>query len=202
MHKKWKSTIKWLIIFGVILLLSILFGESKTTFRLDSQIGSDTASSGAGALDKQVTHQLRWQLPAAISHVVFAILLTLGIWLCTVIYRNSKQTKELRRSCDRLSESLMRLETGTREQFEELKKSFSELRFETLKQEGKFQFTKDMQLTDALAVHPDVAKVLFTRGLACVSCPSAAGETIERAAQVHGMDVQPILDDLNKLLES
>ncbi|MBN2209003.1 MAG: DUF1858 domain-containing protein [Candidatus Coatesbacteria bacterium] len=58
-----------------------------------------------------------------------------------------------------------------------------------------------MPLTEALAVHPDVAKTLFMRGLACISCPTAAAETIEQAAQVHGMEVQPILDDLNKLLE-
>jgi len=201
MQKRTKSAIKWLIIFGIVLLLSVLFGESKTTFHVSSVLGSDATSGGAGAPEKQVSYEFKWQLPAALSHLSSAILLTVGIWLCTVIYRNSKQTKELRRSCDSLSESLMRLETGTRKQLEELKKSFSELRFETLKQEGKFKFTKDMPLTEALAVHPDVAKVLFKLGMACISCPSAAVETIEQAAQVHGMDAQPILDDLNKLLE-
>ena len=202
MQKRSKSMIKWLIVFGIALLLSGLLGESKTAFYVSSELESDATSGEAGAPEKQLSYECKWQLPAVISHVVFAILLTLGIWLCTVIYANSKQTKELRRSCDSLSESLMRLETGTRKQLEELKKSFSELRFETLKQEGKFRFTKDMPLTEALAVHPDVAKVLFTRGLACISCPSAAMETIEQAAQVHGMDPQSILDELNKLLDS
>ena len=134
--------------------------------------------------------------------LIWAILATLGIWLSSVIYRNSKQAKELRRSCNNLSDSFMRLEQEVQKELRELKASVANLTFDSLKKEGKFRFTKDTPLTEALAVHPDVAKVLFTRGLACVSCPSAAGETIERAAQVHGMNVQPILDDLNKLLES
>ena len=153
------------------------------------------------ALRPQITVLFGRPVSPLSYQLTWAIVATIGVWLCTVIYRNSKRAKELRSSCDGLSSSFTRLETSTRKELEELKKSVTELRFESLKKEGKFRFTKDMPLTEALAVHPDVAKTLFTRGLACISCPTAAVETIEQAAQVHGMDVQPILDDLNKLLE-
>jgi len=201
MQRRSKSAIRWLVIFGIVLLLSILLGEGKTTFRVSSRLESNATSGETGAPEKQVSYECEWQLPAAISRVVFAILVTLSIWLCSVIYRNSKNAKELRRSCDNLRDSLMRHEREVRKEIGELKASVANLTFESLKRDGKFRFTKDMPLTEALAVHPDVAKVLFKLGMACISCPSAAVETIEQAAQVHGMDAQPILDDLNKLLE-
>jgi len=202
MQKRSKSAIKWLVVFGIILLLLVMFAGATATLHLESEKAPDLSSIKAGESEKQLTVNYRWDLPTLWGQVFTALILTLAIWLCSVIYRNSKQAKELRRSCDNLSDSFMRHEREFLKEVGELKASVASLKFESLKKDGKFQFTKDMALTEALAVHPDVARVLFTRGLACVSCPSAAGETIERAAQVHGMDVQPILDDLNELLES
>ncbi len=178
MQQKSKSAIRWLIIAAMLFLIIRFSVRPHITVLFGTAVSS-------------ISYQLIW-----------AILATIGIWLCSIIYRNNKLSKELRRSCDNLSDSLMRHEQEVQKELRELKASVANLTFESLKKEGKFRFTKDMPLTEALAVHPDVAKVLFTRGLACVSCPSAAVETIEQAAQVHGMDVQPLLDDLNKLLES
>lgn len=201
MSKKTTSVIKLLIVFGIALLLSVLLSESKTSVKVTSQYTASAEPGSMSVVEKEVDHWYVWQLAPPLSHLFFAFFVTMALWLCTVIYKNNKETKGLRRSFDSLSESLMRHETTTHKQIEDIRKSVSELRFESMKLEGKFRFTKDMPLTEAIAVHPDVAKVLFGHGLACVSCPSAAGETLEQAALVHGLDVQPILDDLNKLLQ-
>ncbi len=39
-------------------------------------------------------------------------------------------------------------------------------------------------------------------GMHCVGCPSAAGETLEEASMVHGMDIDKLLSDINAYLAS
>ncbi|MDD6734007.1 MAG: DUF1858 domain-containing protein [Lachnospiraceae bacterium] len=61
------------------------------------------------------------------------------------------------------------------------------------------EFTKDMTIGEMLRMNPEVAPVLMSAGMHCVGCPSAQGETLEEAAMVHGMDIDSLLDELNKL---
>ena len=178
MQNKAKSSIGWLLVAAVFFLLIRLAVRPDVTVIFGRTISP-------------LFYQLTW-----------AVLATLGIWLCTVLYRNASRIKELSSSLDSFRDSLMRQEQETGVALRELKKSLAQCKFEQLKRNGKFRFTKDMPLSKALAVHPDVAKVLFQHGLACISCPSAAVETIGQAAEVHGMDVEPILGELNKLLEN
>jgi len=178
MQNRAKSSIGWLVIAAVFFLLIRLVLRPDVTV-----IFGKTLSP--------LTYQLTW-----------AVLATLGIWLCTVLYRNVSRIKELSSSLDSFRDSLMRQEQETRGALHKLEESLSQLRFDQIKREGNFRFTKDMPLNEALAVHPDVAKLLFEHGLACISCPSAALETIGQAVEVHGMDVEPILKELNKLLKN
>ncbi len=178
MQNRAKSSIGWILIATVFFLLIRLVVRPGVTVIFGKSLSP-------------LTYQLIW-----------AALATLGIWLCTVLYRNISHIKELSSSMDSFRDSLMRQEHETQAALRELKESLSQLRFDRLKREGNFRFTKDMPLTEALAVHPDVPKLLFGHGLACISCPSAALETIGQAVEVHGMDVEPILEDLNKLLEN
>ena len=39
-------------------------------------------------------------------------------------------------------------------------------------------------------------------GMHCVGCPSAAGETLEEASMVHGMDCDKLVTELNAYLEA
>lgn len=48
--------------------------------------------------------------------------------------------------------------------------------------------TKDMNIGKLLVEYPQVAPVLMEIGLHCLGCPSAQFETIEQAAQSHGLD--------------
>ncbi|MBR5420850.1 MAG: DUF1858 domain-containing protein [Lachnospiraceae bacterium] len=59
--------------------------------------------------------------------------------------------------------------------------------------------TKDMLVTDALMLNPNLAPVLMQAGMYCFSCPASMGETLEEAAMVHGFDVDDILEAVNKL---
>jgi len=59
---------------------------------------------------------------------------------------------------------------------------------------------KDMIIGDLLKLHDGVAEILMKAGMHCVGCPSAAGETLEEAGVIHGLDVDKIVIDINKLI--
>lgn len=58
--------------------------------------------------------------------------------------------------------------------------------------------TKDMTIGDVVRENPDKAEVLMSFGMGCVGCPSAQSETIEEAAIVHGLNLDALLEALNK----
>ena len=58
--------------------------------------------------------------------------------------------------------------------------------------------TKDMTIGEILRTKKDADKILILHGMGCIGCPSAQAESLEEAAQVHGLDVNDLLDALNK----
>lgn len=61
--------------------------------------------------------------------------------------------------------------------------------------------TKDMIIRDVLALDPGCAQFLLDIGMHCLGCPSASGESLEMACEVHGADVDQLVKDLNAYLE-
>lgn len=61
--------------------------------------------------------------------------------------------------------------------------------------------TKDMIIRDVLALDPGCAQFLLDIGMHCLGCPSASGESLEMACEVHGADVEQLVADLNAYLE-
>lgn len=57
--------------------------------------------------------------------------------------------------------------------------------------------TKDMTIGELLMMDRGAGVVLMQNGMHCVGCPSAAGETLEEASMVHGMDIEKLLGDIN-----
>ena len=57
--------------------------------------------------------------------------------------------------------------------------------------------TKDMVIAKVIAIAPETIDVFMEFGMHCVGCMAAAGETIEEAAAVHGIDVDELVDALN-----
>ena len=58
--------------------------------------------------------------------------------------------------------------------------------------------TKDMTIGEVVKMKENAPQVLMSFGMGCIGCPSAQAETIEDAAMVHGLNLQDLLDALNK----
>ncbi|WP_097028256.1 DUF1858 domain-containing protein [Clostridium peptidivorans] len=58
--------------------------------------------------------------------------------------------------------------------------------------------TKDMTIGEVIKNKPEAAEVLANFGMGCVFCPSAQAETVEQAAMVHGLDLNQLMEALNK----
>jgi hybrid cluster-associated redox disulfide protein len=46
---------------------------------------------------------------------------------------------------------------------------------------------------------PEVVEALLESGMHCIGCPMSGGETIEEGAVAHGIDVDELVDKINKL---
>jgi len=62
----------------------------------------------------------------------------------------------------------------------------------------KMAVNKDMLIREVLQENENAAEILMSFGLGCIGCPSAQMETLEEAAAVHGVNVDNIIDALNK----
>ena len=60
------------------------------------------------------------------------------------------------------------------------------------------KITLDMTIAEVMALNPEIAPVFFEYGMHCLSCPVASAETIEEAAEVHGIDAEELLTKLNE----
>lgn len=57
---------------------------------------------------------------------------------------------------------------------------------------------KDMTIGELIQQFPDKAEILLSAGMHCLGCPASQGETIEEACDVHGIDVEELINELNK----
>ena len=58
--------------------------------------------------------------------------------------------------------------------------------------------TKDMTVIEILNMGEQYGKVFEKYLLTCAGCPGAAMETLEQAAEGHGVDMEKLLADLNR----
>ena len=59
------------------------------------------------------------------------------------------------------------------------------------------EIRKDMTIGELLEVAPDKADILLEAGMHCLGCPASQAETIEEACDVHGIDVEELVKQLN-----
>lgn len=59
--------------------------------------------------------------------------------------------------------------------------------------------TKDMKIIEVLNVNRNTAMVFSSYGMGCIGCLAASGETVEQAAQVHGIDPDELVAKLNEI---
>ena len=59
------------------------------------------------------------------------------------------------------------------------------------------KFNKDTRIGELLEVATEKAEILLNVGMHCIGCPASQMETIEEACDVHGIDVEDVLEKLN-----
>jgi hybrid cluster-associated redox disulfide protein len=62
-------------------------------------------------------------------------------------------------------------------------------------------FTKQMSIMEILQANPRSRDVFVAFGMGCIGCMGVSMESIEDGAKMHGIDVEAILTELNKLGE-
>ena len=62
--------------------------------------------------------------------------------------------------------------------------------------------TKDTTIGEVIQIDEGVIPILMGAGMHCVGCPSSAGETLEEAAMVHGIDSDMLVEEIQSYLQS
>ncbi|UCD57415.1 MAG: DUF1858 domain-containing protein [Candidatus Hydrogenedentota bacterium] len=60
------------------------------------------------------------------------------------------------------------------------------------------QITKDMKIADVLEKYPSSRKLLAKHIPSCIKCGGASAESIERGAEMHGVDPKVLVEELNR----
>ena len=56
---------------------------------------------------------------------------------------------------------------------------------------------KTIKIGELLESYPEKADILLEAGMHCLGCPASQAETIEEACEVHGIDVDELIEKLN-----
>jgi len=64
------------------------------------------------------------------------------------------------------------------------------------------EITKETRIGDMLKYDRGIAVILMQAGMHCVGCPASAGESLEQACEVHGMDADAVLKNIHEYLKS
>ena len=62
--------------------------------------------------------------------------------------------------------------------------------------------TKDTTIGEVIQIDAGVIPILMGAGMHWVGCPSSAGETLEEAAMVHGIDSDMLVEEIQSYLQS
>ena len=57
---------------------------------------------------------------------------------------------------------------------------------------------KNTKIGDLIQENPEKAEILLSAGMHCLGCPASQAETLEEACEVHGIDVEDLVKELNK----
>lgn len=57
---------------------------------------------------------------------------------------------------------------------------------------------KNTKIGDLLEMAPEKADILLQAGMHCLGCPASQAEALEEACDVHGIDVEELVKELNK----
>ena len=61
--------------------------------------------------------------------------------------------------------------------------------------------TKEMTIQEVVTKYPESVKVFMQLGMPCIGCMAARYENIEQGAHAHGIDIDKLMEELNKAVE-
>ena len=64
------------------------------------------------------------------------------------------------------------------------------------------EITKQTIIGDMLKEDRGIAMILMQQGMHCVGCPASAGESLEEACMVHGLDADAVLEAVKEDMQS
>lgn len=64
------------------------------------------------------------------------------------------------------------------------------------------QATKDMRVNEVLELDAGVFPIMMNAGMHCLGCPSSQLETLVEACEVHGLDCDELLNNINEYLKN
>jgi hybrid cluster-associated redox disulfide protein len=57
--------------------------------------------------------------------------------------------------------------------------------------------TKEMTISEIIKQYPKAVDILMSNGMGCLGCPSAQSEPLSMAAEIHGLELEKLLVELN-----
>ena len=63
------------------------------------------------------------------------------------------------------------------------------------------QITRDTIIADILNIAPESAPLFLSIGMHCLGCAMANGETLGEACEVHGVDYDEFVEQLNEFVK-
>ena len=63
------------------------------------------------------------------------------------------------------------------------------------------KITKDMSIIDIVNKYPETVDVFQAYGMHCFGCMAARFENVEQGILAHGLDVDQLIEELNKAVE-
>lgn len=62
----------------------------------------------------------------------------------------------------------------------------------------KVEIKKTMTIEEVLTIKPNSEEILLGFGMHCLGCPCSRAESLEQACMVHGINVDELVEKLNK----
>lgn len=59
------------------------------------------------------------------------------------------------------------------------------------------EINKNTRIGELLQAAPEKAEILLAAGMHCLGCPASQAETLEEACEVHGINVDELVEKLN-----
>ena len=59
------------------------------------------------------------------------------------------------------------------------------------------EITKNIKIGELLEMAPEKAELLLEAGMHCLGCPASQAETLEEACEVHGINIDELVERLN-----